>query len=157
MINKLLRRILGCAALHYEELLTEIFECEAMVNSRPLTYVSEDPRDLKLLTPAMFLQETCTRLRADFRSMFRAEYLSQLLQCPKKARQHELKTGEIVLLENENQGRIFWPLARVVEVYPGRDGNTSVVKVTTSSGELVRPVQRIYPLEISAPVDELKA
>ncbi|KAJ8875531.1 hypothetical protein PR048_023426 [Dryococelus australis] len=50
----------------------------------------------------------------------------------------------------------FWPLARV-EVYPGGDGNASITKVKTFSGELVRPVQRIYPLEISAPVEELKA
>ncbi|KAJ8879584.1 hypothetical protein PR048_020192 [Dryococelus australis] len=130
MIMKLLRRILERAALHFEDLLTVICECEGVVKSRPLSYVSDDPRDLQPLTPAMFRQETCTlgvpdlhqleqvdlnkrrlyqqKLRANFRSWFRTEYLIQLLE--------------------------KW-----------------------FSGELIRPIQRIYPLEISAPVEELKA
>lgn len=32
-------------------------DCEAVVNSRPLTYMSNDAEDLVVLTPAMFLRD----------------------------------------------------------------------------------------------------
>ncbi|GFX39110.1 integrase catalytic domain-containing protein [Trichonephila clavipes] len=55
VIKELLKRTLGKAILTYEELLTVLCDCEAVVNSRPLTYVSEDPNDLIPLTPSLFL------------------------------------------------------------------------------------------------------
>ena len=49
-----LRKVIGRARLKYEELLTVIIEVEAIVNSRPLSYVS--PNDLEeLLTPSHLL------------------------------------------------------------------------------------------------------
>lgn len=33
-------------------------------------------------------------------------------------------------------------------MFPGRDSNVRVVQVKTVSGELVQPVQHIYPLEV---------
>jgi len=65
--------------------------------------------------------------------------------------------GDIVLVGHDNLKRLDWPLARVVKVFPGRDGVTRVVRVRTATGELVRPVQRLYPLEISLnPEDTIK-
>ncbi|KAJ8878705.1 hypothetical protein PR048_019290 [Dryococelus australis] len=110
MMKKLLRRILGCAVLRYEELLTVICECQAVINFMEVP----EPDQADLNKRRLYQQ----RLRADIRSRFRAEYLSQLLQRPKKAGQHEIKSGEIVFPENEKQGRIFWLFARLVEVYP---------------------------------------
>lgn len=40
-----------------------------------------------------------------------------------------------------------WPLARVVEAYPGDDELVSVVKVKTKDKEYIRPVHRLCPLE----------
>jgi hypothetical protein len=57
MIKNLLRRTLDRTCLDYEQLLTVLCDCEAVLNSRPLTYVSDDVEDLIPLTPAMFLQE----------------------------------------------------------------------------------------------------
>ncbi|GFW72832.1 integrase catalytic domain-containing protein [Trichonephila clavipes] len=92
----------GKAILTYEELLTVLCDCEAVVNSRPLTYVSEDPNDLIPLTPSFVFKRKSSydtvdldlsefskfqkrikyrrKLIHDFRSRFRKEYLGQLRQ-----------------------------------------------------------------------------
>ncbi|GFQ85554.1 hypothetical protein TNCT_444511, partial [Trichonephila clavata] len=35
------------------------------------------------------------------------------------------------------------------ELFPGRDGRTRLVKLKTGKGTLLRPVQRLYPLEVT--------
>ena len=39
-----------------------------------------------------------------------------------------------------------WPLARVVEIHPGRDGKVRVVTVETAKGRYTRPIVKIVPL-----------
>ena len=52
--KRCLRKIVGQAKLSYDELITALTEIEAVVNSRPLTYLS--PEDLEEpLTPSHFL------------------------------------------------------------------------------------------------------
>ena len=65
----------------------------------------------------------------------------------------KLKIGDIVLIGSDNQKRINWPIARVQELLPGRDGKVRVVKVKTHNGTLLRPVQRLYPLEVQSPTN----
>lgn len=55
MIKNLLLRVLGKRSLYYEEVETVLCDVEAVVNSRPLTYISEDPEDFSPLAPANFL------------------------------------------------------------------------------------------------------
>ncbi|GFS51375.1 integrase catalytic domain-containing protein [Trichonephila clavipes] len=57
MLKNVLRKVLGKASLNEEELNTLLCDAESIINSRPITYLSEDPKDLVALTPAMFLQE----------------------------------------------------------------------------------------------------
>lgn len=171
MVKDLLRRTLGRAVLSYEELSTVLCEVEAVINSRPLTYLAEEEK-LIPLTPASFLQELPEvgvpelevmerdkmhkRLRyrqnlmAELRRRFRDEYLGQL-----KARRSTYKVAapvkidDVVLISDDNKRRLMWPLARVIEVYPGRDGHVRCVKLKTAKGILIRPIQRLVPLEIS--------
>lgn len=167
--KNLLVRILGQASVNYEELLTIICDVEAVINCRPLTYISNDSEDLSPLTPAMFLQDIkeygtadldfidkskllvrqrfCQELREQFRIRFRKEYLGQLVQ-KRGQKDCEIRVGDIVLIGSENLKRIHWPIARVQELCTGRDGRTRVVKVKTKNGILVRPVRRLYPLEV---------
>lgn len=70
--------------------------------------------------------------------------------------------GNIILVENENVKRLDWSLARVKELIAGKDNNVRVARLTTAKGELIRPIQRLYPLELryeksEAKVDEIIA
>ncbi|XP_071040007.1 uncharacterized protein [Parasteatoda tepidariorum] len=57
MIKRLLRRVLGKACLTYEEMSTILCDVEAIINGRPLTYISDDSKDLLPITPSMFMQD----------------------------------------------------------------------------------------------------
>ncbi|XP_072389367.1 uncharacterized protein [Diabrotica undecimpunctata] len=169
VMKQLLRKTLGRASLDYETLLTLLCECEAIINSRPLTNLSEDPQELVALTPAMFLRDQvdcglpdcdaidnaslCRKvrrvqtLREEHRKRFRLEYLGQLkLVCANKTHR-QIALNEIVLVGNDGSKRLDWPMGRVVELFPGKDGSVRLCKVKTAKGYLLRPVQRLYPLE----------
>lgn len=169
LVKTLLRKVLGKASLDFEELMTVICDCESVVNSRPLTYISNDPSDLLPLTPAMFLREQSDtsvpdidqiektnlsrsmrykqKIREQVRQRFRVEYLGQLKLIFDKKPNVSVKLDQIVLIGNDFSKRIEWPLGRVIEVIPGKDGRIRLARVKTLRGELLRPVQRLYPLE----------
>ncbi|GFR14596.1 DUF5641 domain-containing protein [Trichonephila clavata] len=50
----------------------------------------------------------------------------------------------------DNKKIIIWPLGRITEILPGKDGQVRLVRVQTSQQEFLHPIQRIYPLEISS-------
>ena len=57
--------------------------------------------------------------------------------------------GDIVLIRDEPLvPRLQWPLARVVQLYPGSDGNVRSVDVRTSKGIVCRPIQKLHRLEV---------
>lgn len=58
--------------------------------------------------------------------------------------------GDIVLIKSDNTNRIDWPLGKVTEILPGKDGVCRLFKLRTSRGEILRPIQRVFPLEISS-------
>ena len=43
-----------------------------------------------------------------------------------------------------------WKLARVSEVFKGKDGKVRVVRVFTGGKEFLRSIQKLVPLEIPA-------
>ncbi|KAK2578857.1 hypothetical protein KPH14_012604 [Odynerus spinipes] len=104
-----LKRVAGEASLTQEELLTLIAQIEAVLNSRPISALSDDPSDLCALTPGHFLigdaltstlepsleniQENrlsrwqrIEQLRNHFWTRWSKEYLHQLQQRPKWVR-----------------------------------------------------------------------
>ncbi|XP_073963073.1 uncharacterized protein [Choristoneura fumiferana] len=167
-LKELLRRNLGQKTVTYEELSTILCDCEALMNSRPLTYIADNSENLKPLTPACFVQglpasETpdldqldhdslnrrlryLHKLRGDLRERFRNEYLGMLIQKGKE-RDSNIKVGDVVLVETDAK-RIKWPLGVILEVYTGKDGNARVARVRTADGEYTRAYQRLYPLEV---------
>lgn len=88
-------------------------------------------------------------LKEELRRRFRIQYLGQLSRRTKcKNNFTQVAVGDIVLVENDTQKRLDWPLARVEEAFPGKDGHIRVVKLRTARGELIRPIQRLIPLEV---------
>jgi hypothetical protein len=71
----------------------------------------------------------------------------------KRGKASGYSSGNVVLIESEGKGRTFWPTARVMEAYPGRDGYVRVLRLKTAVGEMVRHVQRMYPLEVKTQVE----
>ncbi|UYV84801.1 hypothetical protein LAZ67_X003569 [Cordylochernes scorpioides] len=150
-IKDLLVRILGHSSVYYEEMSTILCDVEATINSRPLTYIHEDFDNLDKLDSKKFQDRYrhCQRLREALRSRFQSEYLGQLVQKANE-RTPKLSVGDVVIVKVEDKRRLHWPMARIVEMFPGRDGHSRVAKVRTKLGTLIRPVQKLYPLEVSS-------
>ncbi|UYV78535.1 hypothetical protein LAZ67_16001928 [Cordylochernes scorpioides] len=172
MMKQLLFRILGQTSLGYEELSTVMCDVESLMNTRPLTYLTEESEDLAPLTPSLFLHEVrevgvpdldlidnqtlsrkyqyIKRVREDLRERFRIEYFGFLRQETRRLKTTiPLKVGDMVLIGQESLKRLHWPLARIIQLYPGKDGLVRVAKVKTSSGDKIRPIQKLYNLEIT--------
>ena len=138
--------------------------------------MSEDAGEAIAITPAMFLRDIQEggvpdldqigrshlsknlryrqRLKEDLRRRFRSQYLGQLSQ--RNKRKHTtipFAIGDIVLIGNDLQKRLDWPMARIKEFFPGKDGHIRVVKLQTASGELIRPIQRLISLEMQTTND----
>jgi transposase InsO family protein len=165
-----LRRTVGNAALTYEEMSTALTMIEACLNSRPLTPLSTDPKDLLPLTPGHFLigdaltaiaQPNLTliptnrlsrwqhvqKIYQHFWARWSKEYLSSLQERSKwKRQQINLKIGDIVLIKEDNLPPLHWKMARVIEVHSGKDGIVRVATVNTASGNVKRAVHRLCPL-----------
>lgn len=178
ILKDLLKRTLRRTSINYEEMSTVLCDCESVINSRPLTYMSEEAGEAVAITPAMFLQDIQEegvpdldqinkshlsknlryrqRLKEELRRRFRSQYLGQLFQSNKrKHTSAPFSIGDIVLVANDLQKRLDWPMARIKELFPGKDGHIRVVKLQTPSGELIRPIQRLIPLEMETS-DNLK-
>ena len=173
-VKRALRVIPGSSCLSEEVLHTLLTEIEAMINGRPLTYLSSDGRDLEPLTPNHILlgcacpntspgnfadKEVSSRRRwrqtqtmaNHFWRRWWKEYLPTLLPRQKWHQEtRQIKLGDVVLMEEANTPRGFWPLARVQGVYPGSDGRIRSVELVTSAGTIYRrPVTKVCFLEES--------
>ncbi|GFT35282.1 integrase catalytic domain-containing protein [Trichonephila clavipes] len=84
-------------------------------------------------------------------SLYYEELNTVLCECEHVINSRPLTVGEVVVVENSLKNRNLWSLARVIQLIPGKDGHVRVARVKTETGELVRPVQRLYNLELQEP------
>ena len=170
--------ILKRADITDEELITAFTGAEGLLNSRPLTYQSANPKDQAPLTPNHFLlgqvggkfaPETVDIGPYDVKKRWRRvqelvrhfwhrwlnEWLPSLNRRTKwKVEQDDVQIGEVVLVIAPDTPRGKWPLGKVIEVYPGSDDHVRAVKVQVGRNTLTRPITKICPLKCFEEVDK---
>ena len=60
----------------------------------------------------------------------------------------DIKTGDVMLVHQTDISRERWPLGRMLDVFPGKDGHTCVVKVQCGNKPYVRPIHKLVPLNV---------
>ncbi len=142
-------------SLTLEQLHTSFATVEAVLNSRPLAYCSTDPSDPLPLTPNHFLygsgdlrlQEllqdreaelplakrynTIKRATEQFELRFKTE-IRPYMQLTSKAalvkETRDFEVGDVVVFFMPSASK-KWPLARIQEVFPGKDGRVRTVRL----------------------------
>ncbi|XP_062535738.1 uncharacterized protein LOC134204943 [Armigeres subalbatus] len=177
VIKSHLHRTLGNAILTFEEFGTVLTHIEAIVNSRPLYALSDDPNEPLPITPAHLMlgrplepiqkpsysdipvnrlsrYQYLNFLREGFWARWSRDYLSTLQSRVKWTKSEpNLKMGTIVLLVEDNQPVQTWKMGRIVALYPGRDHVIRVADVKTAAGVFRRSIRKLAPLPIADNVE----
>ena len=169
-----LKKTLGRRRLSRAELETVLFEVESCINSRPITFVGDCVDGVEPLTPAHFLHggrpsgdgslESPVQVRSKelrglravqskladmFWKRWSQDYLTTLPKQGSKGKvRGEPKVGLVVLVREDGLPRMKWRMGVIEELLPGRDGQVRCVRLRTSTGRVVRPVQRLHSLEV---------
>ena len=171
-----LRRVIGDQLFTFEEMTTLLTQIEAVLNSRPLSQLTEDPNDLIALTPGHFLiggpptvipepsLENIKESRLSRWQLLQQKLESFWARWSKECLQRyqtiykwnqpdkSVQKGSLVLVLDERYPPAKWPLGRILETYPGKDGHTRVVTVRTQSSTFKRPITKISLLPIDVDV-----
>lgn len=171
-VRKIIRAVVREQTLDDESLSTLFCEVESIVNGRPITKASDDPRDMEALTPNHLLllrsgamlapgsfcrEDVYSRKRwkqvqylADvFWRRWTREYLPTLQQRQKWITpRRNFMVNDVVLVVDDTSPRGSWPLARILETHRNsKDGYVRSVTVKTRTSTLHRPVDKIVLLE----------
>ncbi|GFR03274.1 integrase catalytic domain-containing protein [Trichonephila clavata] len=95
-----------------------------MINSRPITYIYDDPSEPSPLTPAHFLIDPPSKVTCQF------------------------KVDDVVLIHDDRFPRNLWSMGKIIGTYTGRDGKIRSCLVKTKNNAIRRPVQLLYNLEV---------
>ncbi|GFR33128.1 DUF5641 domain-containing protein [Trichonephila clavata] len=92
-----------------------------------------------------------TKLLSQFWKKWKDNYLLNIRSFHhflKPSVERNLRFGNVIL-EGNTKSKFLWDLGRIAKVMQGRDGLVRSCVVKTKKGEFKRPVQLIYPLELS--------
>ncbi|GFT61141.1 DUF5641 domain-containing protein [Trichonephila clavipes] len=168
-----LKRAVGNLKMTLEEFLTIITQIEGILNSRPITPLSEDIDDLEDLTPGHFLigrpitsisepnlldktentlsrWKKLTKIDQHIWKKQSRDYLNNLQQRNKwQFRKDNVKINTIFLIKDDNLPINKWSLGRIIELFPVTDGKVRVVEIKTNKGNIKRSIGKVcvLPLE----------
>ena len=167
MSKRLFFNIAGSRKLQEDGFSTLICQVEALLNSRPLTSVSSDIRDVESLTPGHFLTVITSGLPSDtknssndrgsgklwsnvnsimneFWTRLLKEYLPPLRQRRKwHSTVDGIQVGDMVWILENYTPRGIWPVGRVQKVHKDKDNVVRSCLVKTSKGGFVKPAIKL--------------
>ena len=169
-----LYKSIGNGLLLWNELQEVVLDVEVALNNRPLDYV-EDDIELPILTPRSLLHMQPNALPElepnhiqDYDLRKRAKYLGKCKdvvwsRCTKEylrglRERHHLKhkgdnahpaVGDVVIIKSDEKNRAQWKLGVVINLIIGRDGVVRGAKLRTPKSVIERPLQHLYPLELT--------
>lgn len=140
-----LTRVVGDTHITYENFNTLITQIESILNSRPISPLSNDPNDLEPLTPGHFIIgdkltalpdenvefstinnvnkfQQIQRMTQSFWRRWHSDYLHTLQQRTKwmTDEQRRLEIGQLVLLKEDNTTPLRWKMGRIVKTWKGQ-------------------------------------
>ena len=180
LVKQALYKSIGKTSLTFNEIEEVLLDVEQTLNNRPLSYV-EDDIQLPVLTPNSLIvgqpnllpteKEDYLVDKGELRKRFHL-----VLKCKDSAwtrwtqeylkgtrERHNLKydgnrgepsIGDVVIIKGDEKNRGRWKLGIVTDVFPGKDGVVRAVELRTQTGTLQRPVQLLYPLELSCDIKQ---
>ena len=180
-ITKLcLKKCMGKSRLTYDETVTFSIEAESIVNSRPLTYVDDDPNN-DVLTPSQLvygrkLNDKCFTYNTDitdpeelrtlarkvestkdyFYKRLEKEYLLSLQErCYSNRIENEctLVIGDVVLIKEENKSRMLWRKGLVTKLIKGKDNLIRGAKLKVYQPSLSKCTHINRPLQLLVPFE----
>ncbi|XP_065368694.1 uncharacterized protein LOC135961125 [Calliphora vicina] len=154
-----LKRVAGSHKFNFEEFSTILTQIEGILNSRPISAMSDDPADFKALTPGHFLRgapimsfpenyehkigliNRWERLKAIHQQMairWKEDYLKSLHKRYKwKNVSTNLKSGDLVVIMDDLLPPSEWRLGRIETTHIGSDDNVRVADVRTATGQYI--------------------
>ena len=153
-----------------EELISIVTGAESLINSRPITYQSSNPKDDCPLTPNHFLHgqlggsfapevdhriyyspkkrwRRVQQVIQHFWERWMTEYIPSLNSRKIwQTRCRNLDVGEVVISPDTPRGK--WPLGRIVEVMKSSDGQVRVVKVKVRVNLYIWSISKLCLLEV---------
>lgn len=167
-IKNHMKKTIGTSLLTFEELTTLLVQIEAVLNSRPLCPLTNNPNEYNCLTPGHFLVgrplvapperlyevdkksplerwHHIQALNQRFAHLWKRDYLQRLENRPKGLiTKVQYKNGDLVLLTDDDTPATLWPTVIVEEIHPGKDGIVRVVTVRNHLGKCFkRPVTKL--------------
>ncbi len=166
----LLRKVLTPHPLRFDELYTILTEVEAVLNSRPIVPLHSTDVNEYTLTPGHFLigrplksppsaeaskanisnlrrWALVIRLSQDLWKDWLKRYLQSLHHRAKWTSEVDnIRKDDLVYIKDEILRYRDWPIARVIEVYPGNDGKVRVVDLLCHGKNIKRAIHRLIPL-----------
>lgn len=166
-VKRHLRKSLLTTELSYEQMNSALIQVEGQVNSRPLGAGAD-----LVLTPGHFLTlrplnqapepdylqcnltrkwQHVQRLVQSFWKSWSREIWHQAKTRPKWLhKEPNIQVGDVVLVHEDDRPSMEWPLARVTEVHPGRDGLVRVATVEDArKHSFTRSVTKLAKLPIA--------
>ena len=182
IVKSSLKNVLQKSLLTYEELYTVITEIESVMNSRSLTYLSEEEYQ-ESLTPNHLIygrdivndicsseieeikdaeqlrgvRKYCLLVSNHFKRRFYNEYLNalqerHLYQHNTSKSETDVLLGDVVLIKEVVRPRIMWRKGRIVDYIEGRDEKIRGVKLVIINSKSEK-VQLSRPLQLIIPLE----